>query len=264
MTTRADHIFEILESEGGRLQVSNILQKLALKEAVELDDLNQSVVSATVRQDNRLRSARGKAKRFKFLGDGDEERGFVSVIQHVSPVGTKKKILENPTNQIPALIEEANNNVKEQLKGAIGKLSWREFESSFLTQILDALGFEDIEITKQTRDGGKDAFCKYRRGLIFSEAIVSAKHWSQQVVDASEIQRLRGLKGHADTGIIITSSSFSQKALEEAAPSQNQRSIVLIDGALIVETCFEKQIGVKKVDIQNLYEFDELISPSLI
>jgi restriction endonuclease Mrr len=68
---------------------------------------------------------------------------------------------------------------------------------------------------------------------------------------------LRGIKGHSDTGIIVTSSRFSDIALTEAAPSQNQRAIVLIDGALIVDTCFEKQIGVKVVDIQNLYEFDD-------
>lgn len=124
MTTRADYIFDILESEWGRLQVSTILQKLAVKESVDLSDLNQSVVSATVRQDNRLRSIRGKAKRFKFLGDGDEERGFVSIIQHVSVATSKKQILENPSNQIPALIEAANGKVKEQLKAAISRLSW--------------------------------------------------------------------------------------------------------------------------------------------
>lgn len=255
MTTRADLISEILKSNNGRLSVADILSHLAEKEGISVDDFNTSIISSTVRQDNRTRSNKGLAKRFKFLGDGEEERGFVSLIEQVS-IGNKKQILDNPNSQIPALIEAANKKVKEQLKAAISNLSWREFESSFLTQILDALGFEDIQITQPTRDGGKDAYCNYKRGLVKSEAIVSAKHWTDKVIDASEIQRLRGIKGNSDTGIIVTSSTFSNNALNEAIPSQNQRAIVLIDGDLIVDTCFEKQIGVKIVNIQNLYEFD--------
>ena len=253
MTTRADLIVEILKDHQGRLSVSEVLAKLALREGFKSDDFNSSIVSSTVRQDNRTRSNKGLVKRFKFFGDGDEDRGFVSLIKQVS-IGSKKQIIDNPYTQIPALVEAANVKAKKQLKEAISQITWREFESSFLTQILDALGFEDIQITP--RDGGKDAYCSYRRGLVKSEAIVSAKHWKENVINASEIQRLRGIKGNADTGIIVTSSAFSDKAIEEAAPSQNQRSIVLIDGNLIVDTCFEKQIGVKQVSIQNLYEFD--------
>lgn len=258
MTTRADLILEILKENEGRLNVSDILTKLSIKEGINKDDFNSSLISSTVRQDNRTRNNKGLAKRFKFYGDGEEERGFVSLIEQVSSIGNKKQILDNPNIQIPALIEAANKKIKDQLKMAISKLSWREFESSFLTQILDALGFEDIQITQPTRDGGKDAYCTYRRGLVTSEAIVSAKHWKEKVIDASEVQRLRGIKGSSDTGIIVTSSTFSDNALTEASPSQNQRAMVLIDGNLIVDTCFEKQIGVKIVSIQNLYELDKL------
>ena len=255
MTTRADLISEILRENNNRLPVAEILSKLAIKEGITIEDYNSSIISSTVRQDNRTRSNKGLAKRFKFFGDGEEDRGHVSLIEQVA-IGNKKQILDNPNSQIPALIEAANGKVKDHLKEAISKLSWREFESSFLTQILDALGFEDIEITKATRDGGTDAYCNYRRGLVKSEAIVSAKHWKDNVINASEIQRLRGIKGNADTGIIVTSSTFSELAISEAAPSQNQRAMVLIDGNLIVDTCFEKQIGVKIVNIQNMYEFD--------
>lgn len=255
MTTRADIIFEILKDSNEKMNVSSILEKLAEKEGFNKNDFNSSIISSTVRQDNRTRINKGLVKRFNFFGDGEEERGIVSLVEQAI-IGNKKQILEKPNIQIPALIEAANKKVKEQLKDAISQITWREFESSFLTQILDALGFEDIQITQPTRDGGKDAYCNYKRGLVMSEAIVSAKHWKTKVIDASEIQRLRGIKGSSDTGIIVTSSSFSEAALAEAAPSQNQRAIVLIDGDLIVDTCFEKQIGVKIFNIQNLYEYD--------
>jgi hypothetical protein len=257
MNTRADLIAEILTENSNRLSVAEVLQKLAQKEGIEIGDLNQSVVPATVRQDNKTRSNQGKVKRFRYYGDGDEDRGFISLIEQVQKVGSKEEILRNPNSQIPALIEAANDKVKKQLKEKISHLSWREFESLFLIQILEALGFEDIVITPPTRDGGKDALCKYKRGLVQNEAIVSAKHWTKKKIDASEIQRIRGIQGNADTGIIVTSSKFSSDALREAQPSQNQRSIVLIDGDLIVEICFTKQIGVKVVTVQNLYELDD-------
>jgi len=134
-------------------------------------------------------------------------------------------------------------------------MSWQEFESNFLIQIMEALGFRSIEITQKTRDGGKDAICKYKRGVVESEAIISAKKWKTQKVSADEVQRLRGIRGNADTAIIFTSSKFTDSAISEAMPSQNQRSVVLIDGDLIVETCFSSGIGVKEIKIPTLYEF---------
>ncbi len=133
-------------------------------------------------------------------------------------------------------------------------MSWQEFESSFLAEILESLGFSQVEITQRTRDGGKDAECTYKRGLVQSRAIVSAKHWSK-TVGVQEVQRIRGIKGESDTGIIVTSNKFSPDAIKEAAPSQNQRAMVLIDGDLIVETCFEHSISVKAVDLPKLYKF---------
>lgn len=55
--------------------------------------------------------------------------------------------------------------------------------------------------------------------------------------------------------MIVTSSEFSTEAKSEAEPSQNQRSVVLIDGDLIVETCFTHSIGVKQVPLTTLYDF---------
>jgi restriction endonuclease Mrr len=185
----------------------------------------------------------------------------------IKQAGGRLKASEIPTNlsyisidiysssYIPAVIEKANHQVKQKLKKAIETLSWKEFESTCLAQILDELGFTSIEITQPTQYGEQDALCKYKRGLVYSEAIVSAKHWKNKI-DLDEVQRVRGIKGIADTGIIVTSSEFTKAAKTEAAPSQNSRAIVLIDGDLIVETCFKRGIGVKMVELPPLYEFD--------
>lgn len=254
MVTRADRIYEIVKAAGGRMKVAEIRRQLAKVEGVGLEDLG-NVVPPTVGQDNKTRKQAGRAVRFNTFGDGTEEHGYISIVEQARLERSKGKILGDYVEQIPILIEEANNTAKKRLKEEIGKLSWREFESNFMTQVLEALGFSSIEVTQSTRDGGVDAICRYRRGIVTSEAIVSAKHWKSNRVGPDEVQRVRGNIGNQDTGIIFTSSYFTDGAIEQAKPVAGFRSIVLIDGNLIVETCFSEEIGVKSVNLPVLSEF---------
>ncbi|MFT3816822.1 MAG: restriction endonuclease [Rubrivivax sp.] len=251
MATRADRIEQILREEGGRARVAQIARTLSEREGV--GELASATVSATVAQDNKIRDLAGRALRFNTYGDGGEEWGFVSLRTPAPPV--KEAEIAKLHGRIPQAIEAENAELRKKLKDAIAKLSWQDFEANFLVRVLDALGFHSIELTQLTRDGGKDATCKYKRGIVTSEAIVSAKHWQGAKVPISEVQRLRGLKGNADTGIIVTSSSFTADAQKEAEPSQNQRAIVLVDGDLIVETCVANSIGVRPFNLPRLYEF---------
>jgi restriction endonuclease Mrr len=252
MGNRADRIEQVLREAGSRLEVAEIAKRISKLEGTA--PLNVSVVSATVSQDNAIRDRQGRTPRFNNYGDGNEKHGYVSLRSPVVPTRISSSAASAAT--IPAFIETANSKIREQVKAAVSKLSWQEFESNFLSQILEALGFNSVEITQPTRDGGKDAICRYRRGIVNSEAFVSAKHWGGgKRVAVDEVQRLRGLRGNADTGIIVTSSEFTQDAKREAEPSQHQRTIVLIDGDLIVDTCMQHAIGVKPVNLPTLYQF---------
>lgn len=249
-TTRADRIFQILKEVNGRLQVAEIAKRLCQLEEVQA--LSSTTVSATVAQDNRTRDNAGRAPRFLTYGDGDEEWGYISIRP---PTGQATTSSTSQPQIVSNAIETANEKARSALKLAISKLSWQEFEANFLVRVLEALGFRNIALTQPTRDGGKDAECEYERGLVASKAIVSAKHWQINNVPVSEVQRLRGIKGDSDTAIIVTSASFTNVARLEAAPSQNQRSVVLVDGNLIVETCISNSIGVRAVNLPTLYEF---------
>jgi hypothetical protein len=255
-TTRADRIFDIIQQHEGRMIVRDIHAELAKLEGVAVDDLTASIVPATVGQENKYRGEQGRSKRFRISGDGEEERGWIGLRPQHTVQASKKRILDDYSSQIPGLIEEANNRAKKQLQEAIAKLTPRQFESNFMLQVLEALGFSSVEITQPTRDGGVDGKCQYSRGLVQSEAYVSAKRWnSKNNVGADEVNRLRGVKGVQDTGIIFTSASFTAKAKEAAEPEPGARFIVLIDGNLIVETCFAEEIGVKNISLPVLSEF---------
>jgi restriction endonuclease Mrr len=248
MRSRADEIHDILSTTtDGRLRVGAIFEELKKREG-DISNAS-SVVSAAVRQDNATRKERGESPRFKHSGDGNEEYGYISLVTQSALQTSKNEILEKPEEQIPLLIEAANKAVKLKLKDEISKLTWQEFESHFLSAVLNSLGFTQIEITQRTRDGGKDAICEYQRGIVRSKVIVSAKHWGNSGVKVSldEVQRVRGIASEADTAIIITSSAFSMDATTEASPKPGLRTVVLIDGDLIVDGCFKNQLGIEEV-----------------
>lgn len=267
MATRADRIYEIIKSNGGRMRVRHVHHRLAEVEEVPREELNMATVPATVRTDNGAREAKGQALRFNVHGAGDEEFGYISIIEETSLQKYKSQILTEYEDQIPKLLEAANESVKESLRAAIRDLSWREFESSFMTQVLEALGFSEVQITQPTRDKGIDGRCKYTRGLVQSEALVSAKHWDKNKVRADEIDRMRGKHDTADTAIIFTSGEFSDDAIQTAQPVGAMRSVVLINGDIIVDTCFRNDIGVEGVSLTRLMKFvgfeDESEDPNL-
>lgn len=167
MATRADRIYSLLEKEeSGRLPVGVLAERLAKEE--ESASIYTSLVSSTVRQDNRSRDSRGLAPRFNHFGkEGDEEWGYIS-IRSSKRTTSMNNLVNNAEEQIPLFIEQSNAKVKEEVKKAIGLLTWQEFESNFLTDILEYLGFRDIRLTKATRDGGIDAYCTYKIGIIES------------------------------------------------------------------------------------------------
>lgn len=250
MPSRADRIEDILLERGGRLQVNQILTDLAL-----IEGGSNIAVSATVRQDNQERVKRGQAKRFRVFerdGGGDEEHGYVSLVPQVTSLEVSQTDEEKIANQVVA----ANSQVREDLRKYIKELTWQDFESIFLSQLLKALGFQDITITQPTKDGGQDALCTYRMGIVSHEAIVSAKHWSRQTVGPDEVRLMRGIVSDADTGIIVTSSDFSSGAVSEAEKRMpGHRTVILINGDLIVETCIKEGLGVQEVELPKLFRF---------
>lgn len=257
--SRADRIYQVLSEyeRGIRLKVSEVRDLLADLE--QAPDLKVSVVSATAKQDNRTRRNSGKGVRFNIYGDGNEEHGYISVTPEVGVATSAKKIVDDYLEQTPIIIQRGNDKVRRELKKQISEISWQEFEDNFLASILEALGFSEVRITQRTRDGGSDAYCSYKRGIIESEAIVSAKHWrSNKNVPDQEVDRLRGIPHTADTAVIVTSSNFTKPAQERARSQPGWRSVVLVNGDLIVETCMQNSIGVEEVILPSLYRNTDL------
>ncbi len=96
------------------------------------------------------------------------------------------------------------------------KTDWRVFEE-IVAEIFRKFGYE-IELTKRTRDGGKDIIALRKSGEAVTERLlIECKHW-QSKIDVKPIRNLIGVAVTQDdlpTGIILaTTSTFTKDAKE--------------------------------------------------
>lgn len=103
------------------------------------------------------------------------------------------------------------------------QISDRDFER-LIAEIFALKGFE-VELTAQTRDGGKDIIAFYRDQLGFrTKYIVECKRYAwNNPVDISIVQRLEGVRHSLDAhkGILATTSRFTQPAIDWAKIERN-------------------------------------------
>lgn len=251
---RVDRIQGILEELHGRARVRDILQFLREREGN--DSIANSAVSIAVNAENNRLDELGERPLFRTSRSG-EEWGWIRLEAETSfEPGTAAEDLEST-------ILETNRKIDAELHARLESMDWRVFESTFLAEVLEKLGFQEVVVTQATRDGGTDARVTYKRGIVEAKAIVSAKRWaSRSAVSVEEVRMLRGIKGDEDTAIIVTTGRFTATAEREARPSQNQRVVYLIDGKRLVEICKRHEIGVRKVKLPELVVFDEELFPS--
>jgi restriction system protein len=112
-------------------------------------------------------------------------------------------------------IERHNTGVKKALLDHLKQVPPADFES-LVERLLIALGFDETEVTRLSKDGGIDV----RGTLVVGDVIrtrmaVQAKRWKNNV-QSQDVQRVRGSLGAHEHGLIVTTSDFSASAKIEA------------------------------------------------
>jgi len=133
--------------------------------------------------------------------------------------------------------------------------------------LLRAAGFDEVEVTGRSGDGGIDGVGVYRpTGLISFHTAFQCKRY-QGSVGAGAVRDFRGsFIGRADRGIIITTGTFTRDAKSEASrPGANP--VDLVDGEQLCDLLMEHRLGVRvtqrmveDVTIDTAY-FDRLEAP---
>ena len=189
----------------------------------------------------RRRDARGESPRFVQHG-----RGLVGLASWL-PVG------------VAALIEENNREVRQKLLDRAHNAPPASFEA-LVGELLAAIGFEDVEVTDVSADGGIDV----RGTLVVGEAVrirtaVQAKRWKNNVT-APVVQQVRGSLGAHEQGLIITTSDFSGGAKEEAA-RPDAAPVALMGGEQFAALLARYEIGAhaQRYDLLTLDDAKEAL-----
>ena len=157
-------------------------------------------------------------------------------------------------SEVAGIIEEKNREVRQSLLNRARSASPAEFET-LVSELLVAMGFEDVELTNISADRGIDV----RGTLVVGDAVrirmaVQAKRWKKNVT-LPIVQQVRGALGAHEQGLIITTSDFSKGAKTEANRS-NAAPVALMDGEKMAALLAEYEIGAS-IKSYKLFVLDE-------
>jgi restriction system protein len=126
-----------------------------------------------------------------------------------------------------------------------------------IQRLLRESGFDQVEITGKSGDGGIDGKGIYRmNGFLGFHVMFQCKRWKGQV-SSPVIRDFRGaLQGRADKGLMITTGSFTRDAIKEAN-RDGAPPIDLIDGDNLIEKLKQYSLGIK-IELVEKIEVDEL------
>lgn len=115
-------------------------------------------------------------------------------------------------------------------------------------ELLRESGFENVEITGRSADGGIDGFGTLEiNSFVSFKVLLQCKHYAEgNLVGRSQVSDFRNaMIDQAEKGIIITTSSFTNEAILEAN-REGAPKVELVDGIKLVEMFQRVELGVKK------------------
>jgi restriction system protein len=163
---------------------------------------------------------------------------------------------ESPDDRLESALAELHANVAEELLESLAACSPKFFEFVVL-DVLHKMGYgasrSDIRRVGGSGDGGIDGVISLDR-LGLEKVYVQAKRW-QHAVGRPEVQGFYGaLAGQrANKGVFITTSTFTQQAMQFAASVER---VVLVDGKRLAELMIEHEVGVTHHRIVKVARLD--------
>lgn len=160
-----------------------------------------------------------------------------------------------PAQLALAAIKEHNDAQVKNLRERLGKMDPYKFEA-LVKDLLEAMDYEDVVVTKQSGDKGVDVVGHFQFGITQIKEVVQVKR-HQGSIGRPVLDQLRGaLPLHqAIRGTIITLGKFAQ-GCKDAAIFPGAPPITLIDGEKLMELLLKYGVGVKKRQA-TLIEVDE-------
>lgn len=252
-----------LKKLGSSGSVEEIEEQVAAILKLTDEQLNEIHRGSRTKFSYRLAWTRNYLKRFGLLENS--ARGVWSLTEEGLKVTNVDK--EAVKRKIAAETKEGRLNKEEQIEleelvdqqqdKELQKFTWQEqiieelqaispqaFER-LCQRLLRELGFQHVEVTGQTNDGGIDGKGMLKiSGVLSFHVIFQAKRYKGSV-SPSIVRDFRGaMVGRADKGLIITTGTFTREAKKEAS-RDGAPPIDLIDGNELAEKLKELNLGIE-------------------
>ena len=131
-------------------------------------------------------------------------------------------------------MNQYNTTQREELHMALSSMHPYQFEN-LISELLEAMGYEDVTVTKESGDKGVDVVATIQFGITTITEVVQVKRTPKSSIGRPIIDQLRGaLPYHnAIQGTLITLGTVS-KGARDAALYPGAAPISLIDGDKIL------------------------------
>lgn len=211
-------------ADGKPLHYKRITEIALEKNLVNTDGLTpESTMVAVITTEIKKRSAKGLPQRFRSYG-----KGLYG--------------LEVSSHPALSALEEQNASVRKKLREKLATMEPQAFEY-LIGQLLIAIGFEDVEVTRYSADGGIDVRGRLAVGGVTNvETAIQVKRWKNNVQD-KVVRELRGGLSSQERGLIITLSDFTSPAYKEAEKA-DRTPISLLNGEGLIDLLVDNEIGV--------------------
>jgi restriction system protein len=153
----------------------------------------------------------------------------------------EKLLLKDQEEEDPETIElKAESNLIEVLQS----LSPSGFEN-ICKELLREHGFENVEVTGQSHDGGIDGYGVLELNPFVSfKVLFQCKRYKGSVARSQVGDFRNAMIGRAEKGIILTTGTFTREA-EKEATRDGAPQIELVDGKKLVEMFEKVELGLK-------------------
>ena len=156
-----------------------------------------------------------------------------------------KSEVEDPKRTVIRTVSAYNDAQRSALRERLAAIAPVRFEA-LVRDLLEAMGYEDVQVTKQSGDKGVDVVATVQFGITTVTEVVQVKRHKGSIT-RPVLDQLRGaLPYHkAIRGTIITLGSFTS-GCKEAAVFTGAAPITLIDGDRLLDLLEVNEVGIQK------------------
>ncbi|WP_295421301.1 restriction endonuclease [Sulfurovum sp.] len=159
----------------------------------------------------------------------------------------------SPQDLIDSGFSTIETEVKSELLEKLKEIDPYYFEKVILI-LLKSMGYGDFIETSKSGDGGIDGIINEDK-LGLEKIYTQAKRYNENKVREKDIRNFIGaMSGDTSKGVFITTSTFDDAAIKKAREAHH--SIILIDGAKLVDLMYQYKVGVQTKTIYEVKELD--------